>query len=131
MDGVLIPTTGAQIFIAQITPAEIVSGLARLHREGSLTDGAVALARRSVDRRVSRDYRIIGLSMRIVQRAEDMLLTHPFRAYDAVQLASALDMAERLFAARRAAPVFVSADRRLLAAAEAEGLITDDPNQHA
>jgi hypothetical protein len=26
--------------------------------------------------------------------------------------------------------VFVSADRRLLAAAEAEGLLTDDPNRH-
>ncbi len=41
-----------------------------------------------------------------------------------------LDVAVRLAAVGLDAPVFVSADRRLLAAAEVEGLTTDDPNRH-
>ncbi len=131
VDALVVSTNGNQLFVAQITQAEIVSGLARLRREGVLTDYAVKLARRSVDHHAGREYRVIDLSTRIVQRAEDLLLAHLLRAYDAIQLASALDMADRLAAAGRAAPVFVSADRRLLTAAEAEGLITVDPNQHA
>ncbi len=77
------------------------------------------------------EYSVIELSEPIIQRSEDLLLAYPLRAYDAVQLASALDNAARLTAAGLASPLFVSADRRLLAAAEAEGLATDDPNQHA
>jgi predicted nucleic acid-binding protein len=74
---------------------------------------------------------VIELSEMINRRAEDLLLAHPLRAYDAVQLASALDTAAFFAAVGLAAPIFVSADRRLLAAAEAEGLIADDPNRHS
>lgn len=41
-----------------------------------------------------------------------------------------LDVAAGLTAVGLDAPVFISADRRLFAAAEAEGLITDGPNRY-
>ena len=120
-----------QVFVAQITRVEVVSGLARLHREGTLTPQALRLARQSIERHMGRDYDVIALSARIIRRAKDLLSHYPLRAYDAMQLASALDLRAQLLNTNRIAPIFVSADRRLLAAADAEGLPTDDPNEHA
>jgi hypothetical protein len=47
-----------------------------------------------------------------------------------VQLAAALDVYRDWSANRFGAFVFVSSDRALNAAATAEGLTVDDPNQH-
>jgi predicted nucleic acid-binding protein len=60
----------------------------------------------------------------------DSLERHPLRAYDALQLASALESDTRLVGAGLAPLVFVTADTRLLAAASAEGLAIEDPNAH-
>ena len=56
--------------------------------------------------------------------------THRLRAYDAVQLAAALDDHRDWSAHRLGAFVFVSADRDLNAAATAEGLTAEDPSLH-
>jgi hypothetical protein len=69
------------------------------------------------------------LSDVLIGEAKLLLERHPLRAYDAVQLASALHARNRLLAAGASAPIFLSADTQLLAAARAEGLATDDPNQ--
>jgi len=52
------------------------------------------------------------------------------RAYDAVQLASALRANRALQAARLPSLLFLSADDRLITAATHEGLATDNPNSH-
>ncbi len=52
------------------------------------------------------------------------------RAYAAIQLASALESNDRLLADALPPLTFVSADQRLLTAASAEGLATEDPNLH-
>jgi uncharacterized protein len=124
------PSSGDRIFVAQITRTEIVSGIARLNREGRLSVSSTTNARLSIDYHMTLEYSVVELSEPVILLAEDLLLAHPLRAYDAMQLASALDLRARLSATSLAAPIFVSADRRLLAAAEAEGLLTDDPNQH-
>jgi len=52
------------------------------------------------------------------------------RAYDAVQLAAALEV-KRIYQTGGLGPVIlVSADQELNAAAVAEGLLVDDPNSH-
>ena len=56
--------------------------------------------------------------------------THTLRAYDAVQLAVALEV-NRIYQAAGLGPVtLVSADHDLNAAAQAEGLTVEDPNLH-
>jgi predicted nucleic acid-binding protein len=125
------PNSADKIFAAQITRTEVVSGIARLNREGKLSASSTTNARLSIDYHMTLEYSVVELSEPVLLLAEDLLLAHPLRAYDAVQLASALDLRARLVVAGQAAPVFVSADRRLLAAAEAEGLLTDDPNRYS
>ncbi|MBU0702365.1 MAG: hypothetical protein KKC18_00665 [Chloroflexi bacterium] len=51
-------------------------------------------------------------------------------AYDAVHLATALSINQRLVEAGEPALTFLSADVRLNDAATAEGLAVDNPNEH-
>jgi uncharacterized protein len=55
--------------------------------------------------------------------------THALRAYDAVQLAAAVEVNAQC-AALGVALTLISADAALNAAAMAEGLTVDDPNSH-
>lgn len=72
----------------------------------------------------------MALTDDVVRRAEDLLERHTLRASDAIQLASALQSSDRLDIVASGALAFVSADTRLLAAAEREGLMTVDPSTH-
>jgi len=116
--------------IAQVTPAEVVSGVARRRREGSIPPRTAHAIRLLVDRHTRREYTVIALRAQVLRHTEDLLETHALRAYDAVQLASALESNNRMVAAGLVALVFVSADKRLLDVAITEGLETEDPVAH-
>jgi predicted nucleic acid-binding protein len=124
------PAASHRIMIAQITPVEVVSGVMRQQRESALSAQAAHAARLLIDRHASREYMIIGLTPQIVQQAENLLEAHPLRAYDSIQLASAIETDMRLTAAELESLIFVSADSRLVVAAKSEGLLTEDPNNH-
>ena len=124
------PGNGVNILIAQITPVEVVSGIERQRRTGLFAMADAQGMRLLLDRHARREYRITRLDGVIIVRAKDLLNAYPLRAYDAVQLASALEANARLLAARSPPLTFVSADTRLLAAAAAEGLATEDPNAY-
>lgn len=123
----LDPASRNFIFIAQVTPVEIISGISRLKRENIISDADAREARLLIRRHVHREYRLVNFTNRIVERAQDLLEAHPPRAYDAVQLASALDNNARLVAANQPPLTFVCADQRLLAAATSEGLQAHNP----
>jgi predicted nucleic acid-binding protein len=111
----------------QITPVEVMSGVMRRQRNGEIPAKAAHSARLVLDRHCQRDYIVTAIDIALIQRAEDLLERYPLRAYDAIQLASALESDDAL----PADPLtFVSADQRLLTAASAEGLAIEDPNLH-
>jgi predicted nucleic acid-binding protein len=56
--------------------------------------------------------------------------THALRGYDALQLASALEVNAGLVGRSLPPLTFISADRELNNVASAEGLGVDDPNLH-
>jgi predicted nucleic acid-binding protein len=116
------------ILIAQITQAEIVSGIMRRRREGVITAETARAVRFLVDSHASLDYRVVKLTGQIIQRAEDLLELYMLRAADSIQLASALESNQRVMAAGLSPVIFISADTRLLEAASSEGLATGDPN---
>jgi predicted nucleic acid-binding protein len=124
------PTAGNITLVAHITSVEIVSGAMRRKRDGSISPRIAHAVRLLVDRHTRREYTIVALTEPVSQRAENLLEVYPLRAYDAVQLASALESNIRVVAAGLPPLIFVSADQRLLSAANAEGLATDDPNAH-
>lgn len=123
----VLPSAGNRILIAEITPVEIMSAVSRQKRDQHITERTARAIRLLVGRHASREYDVVLLSYDILQRAQDLLDKYPLRAYDAVQLASALDSDGRLKIARLAPLVFVCADTRLLTAATGEGLQTHHP----
>jgi predicted nucleic acid-binding protein len=118
------------IYLARITAVEVISAIARRRQTGKPTSfraqSIFALFRGHLARR----YLIVEITSVLIDDAMRMADTHELRAYDAVQLAAALELNRRWLAAGLGTITMVSADRDLNAAAQAEGLTVDDPNNH-
>jgi predicted nucleic acid-binding protein len=119
---------GNFVGLIRITIAEVASALARKHREGDISrqERDAALEMFLGDCRT--EYQIMEVDTSLVERAVQLTQLHPLRAYDAVQLAGALVLHERLVAADLPAAVFVTADERLCAIGRAEGLQAENPD---
>jgi predicted nucleic acid-binding protein len=103
------------IVVARITYAELFAAIARAAREGSITEAhrAIAFAR------IEEDFRalsVVELRAAILQRVPALVVRHPLRAYDAVQLATALAVKET------GALQLWTSDHALASAARQEGL---------
>lgn len=103
--------------VSGLTAVEVVSALARRHREGSISartlDHLVATVGEELESVV-----VVELSDNVLRRARSLLLRHPLRSGDAIQLASCVDLRDRL-----EQPVaFLAFDQRLNEAAVREGL---------
>jgi predicted nucleic acid-binding protein len=75
-------------------------------------------------------YQVLPTNETIVDLACELLERHPFRASDAIHLATALTSNRLLLDSGLAALTFLCDDARLLKAAIAEGLGVDNPNLH-
>jgi predicted nucleic acid-binding protein len=110
---------------AEITRVEVAAALAARYRASAITqaerDQLVTLLLHHFDT----EYRIIAITPELTASAVELTQIHRLRGYDAVQLAAALATADVL-----PGIVFVAADDDLLAAARAEGLAAENPNQH-
>ena len=117
------------IYIALITAVEVTSAVAR--RRGVTLSAAQASSILSRFRKhLAGRYLPSQITPALVSDAMKLANRHRLRAYDAVQLAAALDVYRDWSANRLGTFVFVSADRDLNAAAIAEGLTVEDPNLH-
>jgi len=99
-----------------LTPVEIMSALAQIRRAGQITDAQFPLAKVEAER-IARRWQMIRPVQEIVVRAQTLLESHPLRAADAVQLATAIEWCE----GRPQGSVFLSFDRRLREAARLTG----------
>jgi predicted nucleic acid-binding protein len=112
--------TGASAATARFTQSEVASALARRCREGAFStaerDRALSALAADFD-----TLGLVELTGSVVSRSVELLVKRSLRAIDALQLASCLELRERL-----AAPVVLVAwDTRLLDGARAEGLATE------
>jgi len=119
------------VFItARTSMVEVYSALNRRLREAHLSIVDYAQIATDFATFCAAEYQLIELTAPVVDRSRLLLEHHPLRAYDAVQLSSALQVNEALQAANLPALTFLAADVQLLAVAQAEGLTTDNPNDH-
>ncbi|MEK6406058.1 MAG: type II toxin-antitoxin system VapC family toxin [Acidobacteriota bacterium] len=121
---------GNEIYLARVTLVEVISAITRKTRgSGLLATGArKAIADFRDD--FGNEYSVIELTPSLIQRAADLAEAHALRAYDAVQLAAALQIDAEMKSVGAAPITMVSADGALNTAAIAEGLAVDDPNTH-
>lgn len=124
------PASGNTIFVARITEVEVVSGITRRVREGTLSanDGSAGTISLRAD--FVNQYRVIEITPALIDSAISLVQIHGLRGYDAVQLAAALEVHTDRMQLGLLPLVLCSADRALNTAAFAEGLAVDDPNNH-
>jgi predicted nucleic acid-binding protein len=114
-----------QVLLAQITSVEMMAALGRRFRQGQIPQFALYQARRRfLTHRAQAQYQIIDLTAAIVEEAMRLAVVYDVRAYDAVQLATALSAVKGVDRSRF---VFVTADFQLEAASVAEGLLVENP----
>ncbi len=124
------PKAGNILFVSRITRVEVLSALARIQREGRVDPTNIAVTLKLFEYDWMNHYQIIELDHEITERAGQLVQQYPLRAYDSVQLASALSL-QSFFA--RIDPqlyTFICADDRLLSVAQSEEMFTDNPNTY-
>lgn len=127
------PSSANTIIISQAALVEAVAMFCRKAREADTTkriseaerDRIIALFRQDM----RRHYSVVQVTTNVYTHAGDLCRPHKLRAYDAVQLACALTVRDKL-ATVGIAPTFVCADADLLSVAAMEGLSTENPNAH-
>ncbi len=107
--------TAAQLGLSVLCVPEIISALNRYHREKRLTRSQYFMAKRRLFEDI-RDADVIHLTPAVVEKSIAVLESYPVRPLDALHIACALEWEAELF---------VSSDKRQLAAAEKMGLRTE------
>jgi predicted nucleic acid-binding protein len=122
---------GHALYIARITAVEVTSAITRRQHLGDLSVAQAAAILGHLRRHMSQRYRVVELTPALFNNAMLSARKHRLRAYDAVQLAAALEV-RQIHRETGGGPVtLVSADRDLNAAAAAEGFVVEDPTMHS
>jgi len=124
------PLASHEIFLARITMVEVTSAVTRRERGGTLPGQSATVILTQFRQDVAHQYNILEITPVLLHVATLLAETQGLRAYDAVQLAVALELHNQRVSAGQSAVTLVSADQELNTPATAEGLIVQDPNQH-
>jgi hypothetical protein len=131
IQAVAVPDPGNQIIISRISWVEVLSAIARRQQEGSLSSTEVNEIIEAFRSDLNNQYQVIEIDRALVESAGQLVNQYSLRAFDAVQLASALRIQSAFASATATSLVFLTADDRLLTIATTEGLLTDNPNNHS
>jgi predicted nucleic acid-binding protein len=113
-----------------MTIVEVSAAIAISMRVGKLTKRQGQHAYRDFANDVETgDYRLLAVTRLLIDRAALLPRAYPLKGYDAVHLATGLEAARNL-ADQEIVLILVSGDDQMLRAAEAEGLMTDNPFLH-
>ena len=121
------------VSVSALTIVEISATLARRVREGTVTaqerDGILRRFRRHL-----KAFTVVEIDLQVVNTAGTVVVmsppTIPLRSLDAIHLVSAQSFSVMSISSGLGPLTFVSADTRLLAAAQWVGLATDNPENH-
>jgi predicted nucleic acid-binding protein len=123
-------SVGNPIYLARITTVEVTAAVARRRKGKTLSSAKASSILHRFRKHLAGRYTVIELTLRLFSEAMRLANTHALRAYDAVQLAAALEISQQRQDAGFGPVTLVSADQDLNTAATAEGLTVDDPHAH-
>ena len=120
---VCAPDARNTLFISQLTPVEVASGFQRKQRDGTFTASDIHRNWRLFLGHRRRQYQLVPLTEAVLGRAEELVTNYPLTAADALQLACALAVIDRL--GIRAHIQFWTADAQQARAARREALTVE------
>jgi predicted nucleic acid-binding protein len=103
--------------VSRLTAVEVPAALARRARRGDLSERAARACAKHLTADLA-EMHVVEPRGALIEQAADLVWRHDLRAYDALQLASALYLFREVGSATR----FVCADRALTVVAVREGL---------
>jgi predicted nucleic acid-binding protein len=118
------------VHVSSLAEVEAVSALTRRLNRRDINQTEFDEACDDLEQDFATQYRIVALTEAIIRSAATLARRHGLRAYDAVQLAAALETNRIISKVEATQLTVVSADAELNAAARAEGLNVEDPNTH-
>jgi predicted nucleic acid-binding protein len=124
------PNAIGKAWMATIGSVELIAALYRRVNTGSLAPSSAWQAEHAFRGDLNRLFDSVDLSPSILARAMGVAKLHGLRAYDAVQLATAIELHVTRRTMNLSPPILISADHALNQAALAEGLLVDDPNRY-
>jgi predicted nucleic acid-binding protein len=124
------PDSDMKIILSRVTWVETLSAFSRLRRENKIDADMLAQTVHVFTTEWESQYHIVEIEQSDIATAGHLVQRHPLRAYDSIQLACALKIYSAFSRTAPSAFSFVSADSHLLAAAQAEGLLVENPNSH-
>ncbi len=128
--GIVAPASGNDIHVLRIAELEVTSAIVRRQRSGSISADAAAAAISQLERDLATEFLLLELSSQLLTSAVSLVHTHGLRAYDAIQLAGAIEL-NRVRTSGQLSPLtIVCADLELNAAAQREGFAVENPNDH-
>lgn len=123
-------SAGHDLNTVSLTGPEMIATFFRKARGGAIT--RVEAIKVASNFRVDwqQQYQVLFVSNSIINLAMTIAEKHALRGYDAAHLAAALELHQDRQAMRLPALTFVSADVEQLQAAQAEGLVAENPDNH-
>ena len=120
------PSALPDVIICDATLVEMFSLLDRRRKKGGLTKPMIAAVQTSILQHVTNRYLVEPVDTSTFVQARLLVMKHGLRTLDAVQLSAAINAGNTLGEIL----TFICADVNLLTAAQAEGFVIDDPNNH-
>ena len=130
VDGSADLKSGNIILIARITRVEVAAAIARRLKNASITSADAQNALAAFQHDLTNNYFTVEITPVLLSVAMNLATKHSLRGYDAVQLAAALEANDERIANRLLPLTMISADTELNAAAQAEGLNVENPNNY-
>ncbi len=119
-----------ELFVVRIAAVEVISALVRRRRAVSELAAYLELSMLDLRKEFEDLFDIAEVSSDLIVYAMTLAERHSLRAYDAVQLAAAVNVHEQRQIKEFPPLIFLCSDHVLNAAAVREGLLVDDPNDH-
>lgn len=124
------PSAKHDLYTGRLTGPEMIAALFRKARVGQITVADAGQATKLFEGDWQQRYQIIELDGSIGNRTMSLASQYPLRGYDAVHLATALEVNARYQTKLLPPLTFVSADLGQVRVAAALGLPTENPDQH-
>ncbi|HZW32348.1 MAG TPA: type II toxin-antitoxin system VapC family toxin [Isosphaeraceae bacterium] len=118
------------ICIARITAVEVTSAVARRRKGRTLISAKASSILHRFRQHLASRYAVVEITPALFNDAMRLANRHALRAYDAVQLAAALEIRQQRRQHGFGPVTLISADQALNDAATVEGMAVDDPNAH-
>ena len=118
------------LLISRLTCVEISSAISRRKRESTLTPKQAAQLKLVFQDHCKTQYQIVELNLHMTDLASTLCDRQSLRAYDAVQLSSALTVQPIIQEQPNTTFTFLSADDRLIRAAQQENLVAENPKHN-